>query len=264
MPLLLKDIRKLQPVSPQSVRRRESASPFVTTDSKTSSSQEAKTPGGSRPTSSSTNRVRNPTGKEYGSGYGSSSSSPIAYWSEFENPEQEPYTVPVNESSSLLPIFRTKKRRDLERGQEVTEESFIVRLLKKIRCVVAHEVKSSADGFTTLFYEKNGREESLNDGESYRSEDSSDDNVIAESSTQNNQHLRRHPSMDPERLSRSQLLNRGYFLCVVGCSLLLSLFGIIGLIFNGEAVGVAFVFIGFLISLTLEIVSLVRFTMYGP
>ena len=262
MPLLLKDIRKLQPVSTQTLRKRESSLTFITTDSKTSSSQHARASDGSKPTSPSVTRMQNSSRKD--SGYGSSSSSPIAYWSEFENPEEEPYTVPVDESSPLLPWLRTRKRRDLERGEETTEDSFLARLLQKIRGAVVYEMKSSADGFTTLFYEKDSREEPPNDEESYNSEDSSDDNAIAESSTRHNAHfLARHPSVEAEGLSRSQLLNKGYFLCVIGCSMLLALFAIIGLIFNGEVVGVAFVFIGFLISFTLEIVSLVRFIMYS-
>jgi hypothetical protein len=226
---------------PQTVRRRDSASPFLTTDSKTSSSQEAHPSTGTIPTSLTPNNSIRKPGKQ--SGYGSAPSSPIVYWSEFETPEEEPYTVPVNESSPLIPWLRRK--RDLERGQDRIEASFLKRSVDKILGAVEFEVKTSADGLTTLFYEKVDNVEVTDDD----SEDSSDE-----------------PShrqiLEQLGISRAELLNRGYVLCVVACVMLSSLFGMIGLILGGSATGIAFVLIGFLISMTLELVSLVRFIMY--
>lgn len=266
MPLLQKDIRKLQPLVPQTVRRRDSSSPFVTTDSKTSSFQEANPSSTTIPSTtqslhrSSKQYLRKNDGNESNSN--SALSSPVVYWSEFETPEQEPYTVPVDESTALLPWFKRRRERDLERAASVeydSEDSFLRRTLEKIRGAVEFEVKTSADGLSTLFYEKDFHtrrtDTSEDNEEEYNSEDSSDIQVVQpESASHHYDH----------RLSRSQLLNRGYFLCVVGCTILFCIFGFTGLNFNGEATGIAFVLVGFLISMTLEIVSLVRFIMYTP
>ena len=109
-------------------------------------------------------------------------------------------------------------------------------------------VETSADGLTTLFYEKIAREGEFHttDDESYASESSS---------------ISPHLVKPIDRISRSQLLNRGYCLCVMGCTMLLSVFGILGFLLNGAPAGIAFVLVGFLIAMTLEIVSLVRFIM---
>ena len=271
MPLLQKDIRKLQPTLPQTVRRRDSASPFVTSDSKTSSSQEARPSSATIPSTRSVNRV--PKIRKSTNEGSSVPSSPIVYWSEFETPEQEPFTVPVDESTALLPWLQRRRKpvRDLERGTQYVEgDSFLKRTLEKIRGVMEFEVKTSADGLSTLFYEKDNRRGEVpsdDEDESYNSEDSSDSHVIQPESSH------RHHSIGQEiggqsginetyPISRIQLLNRGYFLCVVGCTMLSSVFGIIGLLLNGDTTGIAFVLVGFLISMTLEMVSLVRFIMY--
>jgi len=267
MPLLQKDIRKLQPPVPATLRLRESASPFVTTDSKTSSSQEALASAGTPPSSrnlESISKRRQPL-RENGSGYGSTTpSSPIIYWSEFENTEEEPFTVPIDEASPLIPWFRSRKQepRDLE-SQELSDEmSFLSRAMRKVRGVVESEMKTSADGLTTLFYEKRGDFDPDEEEEEYNSEDSSE---VSPAETNARRHLLppSHPTSPTLEtgISRTELLNRGYSLCVVGCTMLLAIFGIVGLILNGEATGIAFVLVGALISLTLEIVSLVRFIM---
>jgi hypothetical protein len=270
MPLLQKDIRKLQPSLPQTVRRRESSSPFVTSDSKTSSSQEARPSSATIPSTRSISRVPN-FHKSANEG-SSAPSSPIVYWSEFETPEQEPYTVPVDESTALLPWLqrRRKPERDLERGTHyVEDDSFFKRTLEKIRGVVEFEVKTSADGLSTLFYEKDYRrgEVASDEDESYNSEDSSYSHVIQPESSHRHQGVGQEVGgqsgiNETNPISRIQLLNRGYILCVVGCTMLSSAFGIIGLLLSGHATGIAFVLVGFLISMTLEMVSLVRFIMY--
>jgi hypothetical protein len=170
------------------------------------------------------------------SGYGSAS-SPVVYWSEFENQTEEPYTVSIDETTSLLPWFQS--RNPTSDGADIG----VVAALRKIRGAVESEVKTSANGLTTLFYEK----DPLTDEES-ASEDSSSFND------------RRYPIIHASQ--RMALLNRGYALCVVGCTMLLSSFGIAGMLLNGEAIGIGAVLVGFLISMTLEIVSLVRFIMY--
>jgi len=221
------------------VRRRDSASPFVTTDSKTSSSIEnrAETQPSSANESMPRQKRRARDGYTSTSGYGSAS-SPVVYWSEFENQTEEPYTVSVDETTSLLPWFQS--RNPASDGSDIG----VVAALRKIRGAVESEVKTSANGLTTLFYEK----DLLSDEES-GSEDSSSFND------------RRYPIIHaPQRMA---LLNRGYALCVVGCTMLLSSFGIVGMLLNGEAIGIGAVLVGFLISMTLEIVSLVRFIMQG-
>jgi len=269
MLLLQKDIRKLQPPLPSTVRRRESASPFVTTDSKTSSSQEALASADTKPSSRNLESVskQRQAPRDNGSSYGSTApSSPIIYWSEFENPEEEPFTVPIDEASPLIPWFRSRKQqqRDLERQDVSDETSFLYRVMRKIRGVVESEMKTSADGLTTLFYEKRGDFDPDEEEAEYNSEDSSE---ISPVETNARRHLTPSHEVSPAGetvVSRTELLNRGYSLCVVGCTMLLAIFGIVGLVLNGEATGIAFVLVGALISLTLEIVSLVRFIMYRP
>lgn len=142
--------------------------------------------------------------------------------------------------------------------------------MDKIRGIVEFEVKTSADGLSTLFYEKDnlgrggGWPLATDDDEEYNSEDSSDVQIIQQAESSHNHIVGHgHHSMDDTAgISRSQLLNRGYFLCVIGCTILSCIFGMTGLIFNGDAAGIALVLVGFLISMTLEIVSLVRFIMY--
>src|SRR5277367_4138433 len=264
MLLLQKDIRKLQPPLPSTVRRRESASPFVTTDSKTSSSQEALASADTKPSSRNLESVskQRQAPRDNGSSYGSTApSSPIIYWSEFENPEEEPFTVPIDEASPLIPWFRTRKQqqRDIERQEVYDETSFLSRAMRKIRGVVESEMKTSADGLTTLFYEKRGDYDDEEENE-YNSEDSSE---ISPVETTARRLLSAPPPEQAQTeqtgISRAELLNRGYSLCVVGCTILMAVFGVVGLVLNGEATGIAFVLVGSLISLTLEIVSLVRF-----
>jgi hypothetical protein len=175
------------------------------------------------------------------SGY-SSASSPVVYWSELETTEEEPYTIPVTEATPLIPWFRRK--RDLERAQDLEELGFFGRAWAKFAGAVRFEVKASTDGLTTLFYEKVENAQTNDVG----SEDSSDE-----------------PSPrgipDGRAISRAELLNRGYTLCVLMCAVLSSIFGIIGLLLSGSAAGIAFVLVGFLVSISLELVSLVRFIM---
>lgn len=141
------------------------------------------------------------------------------------------------------------------------EESFLKRTFGKIREAVEFEVKTSTNGLSTLFYEKDaGGELSDDDDEGYNSEDSSD-SPAAVTPEQPRQHMVDHSSNE-ERVSRTELLNRGYSLCVIGCTMLLCLFASIGLSLDGSATGMAFVLVGSLVSITLEIVSLVRFIMY--
>ena len=125
-------------------------------------------------------------------------------------------------------------------------------------------MRTSADGLTTLFYEKRRGEFEPDEEEGeYNSEDSSEASPLESDA-------RRHLiTSSPEAsqgqqtgISRAELLNRGYFLCVAGCTMLLVVFGVLGLTLNGESSGIALVLVGFLISMTLEIVSLVRFIMY--
>jgi hypothetical protein len=275
MPLLQKDIRKLQPPLPQTVRRRDSASPFVTTDSRTSSSQEARPSSATTfPSTRSAIRVSKHPSKS-GNESSSSPSSPVVYWSEFEIPEDEPYTVPVDESTALLLpwLGRRKQERDLERQYGTEDPSFLKRTLEKFWGVVEFEIKASADGLWTLFNEKDiidrGEGEGITDDEeSYNSDDSSDGQVESATAEPSHHHhvvIGGHHSIDDSsRVSRSQLLNRGYFLCVIGCTILSCIFGIMGFLVSGNATGITLVLLGFLISMTLEIVSLVRFIMYFP
>jgi hypothetical protein len=264
MPLLQKDIRKLQPPVPPSVRRRDSASPFVSTDSKTSFSQARPSTGtiaSTRSLSLSLNPSRKQSNGESGRA-STSPASPVVYWSEFESQEEEPYTVGVDESSPLLPWLRKRKQRDLEHGPNVPgETSFLSRMAEKVRGIVEFEVQSSADGLTTLFYEKGlERAELGEDDDEYNSEASSDEPVSPETSQP--PHHGATPHHPPPKLTRPQLLNRGYALCVIGCVMLSCIFGIVGLLLKGQAAGIASVLVGFLISMTLEIFSLVRFIMY--
>ena len=258
MALLQKDIRKLRPAPPPSIRRRESSN----MESKTTTPQAAQLSQASAGQSAldlskkqSRQKVR--SGGE--SGYGSTTpSSPVAYWSEFETPAEEPYTVPVDESTVLLSLFRNRRQEDVERGTPSQRKpSFVTRVVKKISGIVESEMKASANGLTTLFYEKEERDLSSDD-EDYNSEDSSEGLVTTETS-----HAPLLRSSRPRtRMSRIRLLNRGYYLCVAGCVLLLSLFGGVGFALNGTIAGIGFVLIGYLISISLEIVALVRFIMY--
>jgi hypothetical protein len=260
MPLAQKDIRKLQPPMPLSVRRRASSSPIVTTaDSKISRE------GQSSMTSTSSlhhKRSRRTLGSSDENGYGSTGpSSPIVYWSEFENPEEpEPYTVPVNESTGLLSWMRGRKQnsRDLEAGPSNKDSPSRPGLVTKLRSILESQVKVSEDGLTTLFYEKGIRERDSDD-EEYNSEDSSDGLNSPESSHPN--HIQ-DPSQPLIKLSRPQLLNRGYSLCVIGCLALMSIFGLVGVILSGSPVGITILLIGYIVTISLEIVSLVRFMMY--
>jgi hypothetical protein len=240
LPLLRKDIRKLQPmVGP--MRRRDSVSPFVTTDSKTSSSQDNR-PHESTTQPSSLADSHSPARKKSKGRNGYGTSSPVVYWSEFEVPPEEPYTIPIDETSSLLPWFR-------HRTQESSEHNInegITAAFRKLRGAVESEVKVAADGLTTLFYEK----DPLSDEE---------EDLISEDSS--SFYDRRRGGYD-SGISRSQLLNRGYYLCVISCTILLSIFGLVGILLDGEAAGIGSVLVGFLIAMTLEIVSLVRFIMY--
>lgn len=260
MPLLQKDIRKLQP-APQTVWRRDSASPLVTTST---SSQEvrASSGGGSQmtPATSLSNASLPRRTKRSGNESSSAPPSPVVYWSEFETPEDEPFTVPVDENAPLLPAWFTRRRRqeDLERqdrqhSQEDERESKLGELWHKVSRAVEKGMKSSADGLTTLFYEKYF--DTSTDDE-YNSEDSS----AAESDALLQGQI--GEQVDLER--RATLLNRGYSLCVVGCLVLEIVFGIIGVVFGGEAAAIAIVLVGLLVSMTLEIVSLTRFIMYLP
>jgi hypothetical protein len=261
MPLLQKDIRKLQPQLPRIVRRQDSGSPFVTADSKTSSSQEARPSTATTPTTPSRTRPNRNRGPDTGSASESAPSSPVVYWSEFENTEEEPYTVPVDESTALLPwLVRRRRQRDLERQHEPEEESLLKRTFEKIRGAVKSEIQTSANGLSTLFYEKDGSGE-LSDEEDYNSEDSSDTPIVtSDQSLQGTVH--RDLDANEERMSRTQLLNRGYSLCFIGCTMLVCLFGLISLSLDGSATAIAVLLTGFLVSMTLEIVSLVRFIMY--
>ena len=205
-------------------------------------------------------RPNNNRRPETASEYGSAPSSPVVYWSEFENTEEEPYTVPVDESTALLPwLVRRRKERDLERQHESEEESFLKRAFEKIRGAVEFQVKTSANGLSTLFYEKDGGGESSDEEEDYNSEDSSDSPAVVTSEQSRQRTVHRDSDA---RMSRTQLLNRGYSLCVIGSTMLLCLFGLIGLSLNGSPTGIALILVGFLISITLEMVSLVRFIMY--
>jgi len=204
----------------------------MTADSKTNSSIEQR-PDTSAPTSISSPRRQ----KRYGA---LGSESPIIYWSEFENQEEEPFMVSVEESTPFLPW---SNREDSRGGA-----SF--KTLRKMVDAVEAEMKRSADGLTALFYEKN----QATDDEEANLTSEEDSSVIDDP---------RRPTQPHESLSRQSLLNRGYCLCVVGCTILLSLFGLMGVILSGEATGIAFILVGFLIAMTLEIVSLVRFVMQG-
>lgn len=188
----------------------------------------------------------------------------MVYWSEFETPDEEPYTVTVGESAPLLPWLRRKSvppRQDLEaqhrheqQRQEGVSSGFVAKAFRKIYGVV----ETSADGLTTLFMEKEPGERDIETTEDeFHSDDSSS---IAPSEQLLSR--RQHRQLSVDNTSRSQLLVKGYSLCVAGSTILLCLFGLISLLFNGEATGVAFILVGFLIAMTLEIVSLVRFIMY--
>jgi hypothetical protein len=166
----------------------------------------------------------------------------------------------VDESTVLLPwLVRRRKERDLERQNESGQDSFLKRTFGKIREAVESEVKTSTNGLSTLFYEKDAGGELSDDEEDYNSEDS-EDSPAAEQSRQRT--VAHSSNANSESTSRTGLLNRGYFLCVIGCTMLLCLFASIGLSLDGSATGMAFVLVGFLVSITLEIVSLVRFIMY--
>ena len=263
MPLLQKDIRKLQAPAPRTIRRRDSASPYVTDSAKTSSSLENR--------ASETNPTSVPVTpnasirKKSSRGYGSLQASPfpVVYWSEFETQDEEPFTVPIDESAPLLPWLRKKSlpRQDLEAqhpdqlGEDEQKSGILAKVFRKIYGVV----ETSADGLTTLFYEKESWERDI---ESTEDEFPSDDSSIMGASELLSRRRRHQRPADTP--SRSQLLVKGYSLCVAGSTILLSIFGIISLLFNGDATGIAFVLVGFLIAMTLEIVSLVRFIMYPP
>jgi hypothetical protein len=225
LPLLKNDIRKLRPVMNE--RRQGSASPYLTADSKTNSSVEARLDTSVTSLSSRRANVK---------GYGAT--SPVVYWSEFETQEEEPFLVPVDESTFLIPWRRERK-----------EDGIVLKTIKKVVGALETEMKTSADGLTTLFYEK------LGEG------DEEDQLTSEEDSSALEDH--RHSTHHHDRVSRDALLNRGYCLCVIGCIFLVSIFGLVGVILNGEAIGIAFVLCGFLISMTLEIVSLVRYSMQG-
>jgi hypothetical protein len=263
MALSQKDIRKLQPPIPLSIRRRESSSPLVTTTDSKTSQERLLTPMTSR-SSLHHKRSRKGLTSSDENGYGSTGpSSPIVYWSEFEAPEEpEPYTVPVDESTGLLSWMGRRKSRDLEAGHLHRDSTSFHELIIKIRGMLGSQVKNSAEGWTALFYEKGIGERDSDDEEEYNSEDSSD-GVTPQASHRNSiTNAIQHPSQQPAKLSRPQLLNRGYYLCVIGCLFILCIFGLIGLVLSGTPVGITFLLLGFLISLTLEIVSLVRFIMY--
>ena len=263
MPLLQKDIRKLQAPAPRTIRRRDSASPYVTDSAKTSSSLENR--------ASETNPTSVPVTpnasirKKSSRGYGSLQASPfpVVYWSEFETQDEEPFTVPIDESAPLLPWLRKKSlpRQNLEAqhpdqlGEDEQKSGILANVFRKIYGVV----ETSADGLTTLFYEKESWERDI---ESTEDEFPSDDSSIMGASELLSRRRRHQRPADTP--SRSQLLVKGYSLCVAGSTILLSIFGIISLLFNGDATGIAFVLVGFLIAMTLEIVSLVRFIMYPP
>ena len=228
------DIRKLHPPVRPTVRKRDNSSPFVTD----SSTQEALPSTATAVTGSKSNRKKRPNS------YGSTNSSQAVYWSEFETQEEEPYTVPVTDASPLIPWLR--HNRDLERAQDRKESGFIKRVWDKLARAVKLEVKTSVDGLSRLFYEKVGYVSTSTDDES---EDSSDEP------------LNRRNVGGPV-ISRTELLNRGYILCVLGCITLSSFFGIIAFLLRGSASGTAVVLIGFLFSITIELVCLVRFVMY--
>jgi hypothetical protein len=179
---------------------------------------------------------------------------------------QAPYTIEVDENAPLLPWLRRRRQRDEEAGpaDDSDNESFLKRTFEKIKGVVEFEVKTSADGLTTLFYEKEIFHEDEEDVDESASDESSSD-------VNSTRAVRRHPHaqhrerrLSDHEVSRAQLLNRGYCLCVAGCVVLVCILGGVGLFFSGDAAGIAFVLVGFLISMSLEIVSLVRFIMYAP
>ena len=273
MPLLQKDIRKLQPPAPKSIRR-DTTSPYATADSnKTSSSQEViPQSSATNPSSTSMNRtsklsLRNGNESDgRGGGYSSSPSSPVVYWSEFENPVQVPYTIEVDEHAPLLPWLYRRRKADVETASiehlNSGSASSFTRALDKIREVVKWEVKTSAEGLTTLFYEKEFLDSDDEEEVESPSDESSSDVNATHALPRRHRHSIRRPS--DREISRSELLNRGYYLCVVGCVLFCCFLGSVGLIFNGDTTGIAFVLVGFLISMSLEIVSLVRFIMYLP
>jgi hypothetical protein len=266
MPLLQQDIRKLQAPVPRTVRRRDSASPYVTDSAKTSSSAEnrvSETNPTSAPATPSAS-IR----KKASRGYGSLQvpASPVVYWSEFETQDDEPYTVPVDESAPLLPWLRKKSRppQDLESQRRLRQDEsgrnsgLVSRAFWKVYGVV----ETSADGLTTLFYEKEPGERDLETTEDeFHSDDSSSIAASEQILTRRRQRIQHRPRDDT---ARSQLLVKGYALCVAGSTTILCIFGLISLLFGGDAPGIAFALVGFLIAMTLEIVSLVRFIMYVP
>lgn len=275
--MLQNDIRKLQPPVPKNIRR-DTTSPYATADSnRTTSSQEVnrQSSGIINPTTLKLHRSSKASlltghGSVNSGNCTSSPSSPIVYWSEFENPEQIPYTVEVDENAPLLPWLYRRQKQDLEARAADSEhpssdsESFIKRTLQKIRGLVEFEVKTSADGLTTLFYEKGLFHDDDEEEDDSASDESSSDAITTRAIARRIQHRRHVRMLSDHEVSRTQLLNRGYCLCVVGCMLVICLLGSLGLMFNGDAAGIAFVLVGFLISMSLEIVSLVRFTMYIP
>lgn len=268
--MLQKDIRKLQPPPPKALRR-DTASPYATADSSRTSSREVVRPTPSalslKPSLHRTSRTSLRAGNE-SSGYTSGPPSPIVYWSEFENPIQAPYTIEVDENAPLLPWLHRKRRRDEEAGlaDDSDNESFLKRTFDKIKGVVEFEVKTSADGLTTLFYEKEFFHEDEGDVDESPSDESSSDvnSSRAVRRDPHGQHRERERRLSDHEVSRTQLLNRGYCLCVVGCVIIVCVLGGLGLYFSGDAAGIAFVLVGFLISMSLEIVSLVRFIMSTP
>jgi hypothetical protein len=261
MPLLEKDIRKLQAPTPRTVRRRDSASPYVTDSAKTSSSLDnrvSETNPTSVPVTPSAS-LRKKSSRNYGSLQ--APTSPVVYWSEFETQDEEPFTVPIDESAPLLPWLRKKSipRQDLEAqhqeplGDDEQKSGFLGNVFRKLYGVV----EISADGLTTLFYEKDTAERDIESTEDESPSDDSSSMGASELLSRRRRH--QHPTDTP---SRSQLLVKGYSLCVAGSTILLCIFGMISLLFNGDATGIAFALVGFLMAMTLEIVSLVRFIMY--
>jgi len=218
-----------------SSRRRGSTSPYLTADSKTNSSVEVRPD--TAPTSVGSPRRQ----KRYGA-----VDSPVVYWSEFDTQEEEPFLVPADESTFLLP-WQQKRNHEEEREQN---ESVFIAILQKMLGAVEAEMKTSSNGLTTLFYEKN--HPVIQDEEQQPITSDEDSSAIED----------HRPLPLYDHLTRQSLLNRGYTLCVIGCVLLLSLTGIFGIL-NGEVIGIAFVLCGFLIAMTLEIVCLVRFMMQG-
>jgi hypothetical protein len=221
---------RFQPVSPQ-VSRRQPSSPHLTMNSRTAGSLE-------NHASSAETSV---------AGYGTTDrDSRLTYWSELETPEEAPFTVPITESTGLL--WRTKRRGDLEANDEAGE-SIVTRGVRKWIGKIELEVRTSKEGLTALFYEKGLQDGELDSEEEYSSDESSPET---------------RPVQQPSAPSREELLNRGYILCVAICSLLAVTLGLLGAVISSTILGLSLILIGSLFSLTLEIVSLVRFFMSPP